>query len=77
MHGTLSGVPEEQALKLARYAYVAAIWGDGCGFVLGALVLGQALRRSGTKHDLVLLHTGDVPASALGILSALWQLRAF
>merc|ERR1712218_385959 len=41
----------------------------------GALVLGAGLRASGTKHDLVLLHTDDIPQSALQLLSRVWSLR--
>ena len=58
-----------------RYAYVVALWGENSGFMLGALVLGRALRRSGTKHDLVLLHTSDVPESMRGVLADVWQLH--
>ena len=57
------------------YAYVAAVWGDSWGFVLGALVLGCALKRTGTKHDLVLLHTDDVPTSFVVMLSRFWHLH--
>ena len=57
-----------------RYAYVAALWGSGPGFILGALVLGRSLRRTGTKYDLVLLHT-EIPAIARELLSKLWTLK--
>ena len=46
-----------------RLAYMAAIWGADQGYVLGALVLGQRLRELGTRADLVLLHTDDVPSN--------------
>ena len=68
-------------LKLAgdvrqlRYAYVTALWGAGSGFALGAMVLGEALRRSGSKYDLVLLHTGDVPVKTLLLLEQVWLLH--
>ena len=58
-----------------RYAYVAALWGANPGFSLGGLVLGASLRRHGTKHDLVLLHTDDVPDSARLMLSEIWTLK--
>ena len=58
-----------------RHAYAASLWGADFGFCLGALVLGAALRRSGTKKDLVLLHTEDVPHSSRAILSLVWKLR--
>lgn len=58
-----------------RFAYAAAIWGSSPGFALGALVLGSALRRSGTEHDLALLHTDEVPASTLTLLAEVWSLH--
>ena len=61
--------------KSGRYAYVVALWGSAAGFALGALVLGAALRRSGTRYDLVLLYTEDVPASTIDLLSTVWITR--
>ena len=61
--------------KKDSYAYVTVLWGKSLGFVLGALVLGQALKKSGTPHDLVLLHTKEVPSHALHLLSKIWYLR--
>ena len=58
-----------------RFAYATALWGSNFGFVLGALVLGRALRRSGTRHDLVLLHTDDVSANSRSLLSKIWTMR--
>ena len=63
--------PSEQ-----RCAYVITLWGEDSGYVLGALVLGQALkRRLRTPHDLVLLHTCDVPGRNLNLLSKFWKLK--
>ena len=70
--------PQAKHSTVVTYAYVAAIWGEGSGlsgFVVGALVLATALRRRGTRHDLVLLHTADVPAQALEMLSKCWKLH--
>ena len=58
-----------------RFAYATSLWGTSPGFVLGALALGQGLRRSGTKHDLVLMHTDDVPLSSCSILGQVWTLK--
>ena len=58
-----------------KRAYMAAIWGAGQGYVLGALVLGQRLRELGTTAELVLLHTDDVPSNYLYLLKEFWQLR--
>eukprot|EP00929_Paragymnodinium_shiwhaense_P000412 TRINITY_DN100663_c0_g1_i1.p1 TRINITY_DN100663_c0_g1~~TRINITY_DN100663_c0_g1_i1.p1 ORF type:complete len:650 (-),score=78.16 TRINITY_DN100663_c0_g1_i1:13-1962(-) len=72
-----TSLPEPAAVSppAERYAYVTCLWGSNPGFVLGALVLAQALRRSGTKHDLVLLHTDDVPPSSRQLLSRMWKLK--
>ena len=51
---------------------MTTLWGAGEGFALGALVLGAALRRSGTRHDLVLLHTHDVRTKSLELLGRVW-----
>ena len=59
-----------------RYAYAAAIWGDGnglSGFVLGALVLGLSLNTK-SGYDRVLMHTDDVPSTYLSELAKLWRL---
>ena len=58
-----------------RYAYVAALWGGDRGFAVGALVLGQALRATGTPHDLVLMYTDDVPERGLRMLNKIWLLH--
>ena len=57
---------------LPRFAYVVVLWGSAAGFALGALVLGCALRRSGTRYDLVLLYTKDVPFTIIDLLSKVW-----
>lgn len=58
------------------FAYVVAIWGSKPSYVLSAMVLGHSLRRTGTKHDLICLHTKDVPSAALEFLrQAGWQPR--
>ena len=57
-------------------AYVAAIWGDDPGFVVGALVLGHALAtKSSGNIQRVLLHTDDIGAAARECLQSLWQLE--
>ena len=68
--------PEPPLLvQTARYAFVAAIWGDDLGFVLGALVLGASLKRyclEGERvnyPDLVLLHTEAVTKTSLEVLA--------
>jgi len=46
--------------KPPRHAYVVAMWGYSPTYVLGAMVLGKSLLLTGTKKDLVVLHTSDV-----------------
>eukprot|EP00928_Gymnodinium_smaydae_P019371 TRINITY_DN17420_c0_g2_i2.p1 TRINITY_DN17420_c0_g2~~TRINITY_DN17420_c0_g2_i2.p1 ORF type:complete len:804 (-),score=130.76 TRINITY_DN17420_c0_g2_i2:181-2523(-) len=57
------------------FAFVISLWGQSIDYVLGALVLGHSLRRTGTKHSLVCLYTADVPARFVEILSRLWDCR--
>ena len=58
------------------YAYVATLWGDRPGYVLGALVLGLALERtSQARYRRMLLYTSLVPKEALSKLQALWELK--
>ena len=72
---TPGNVHAKEQHRKCRYAYVSTLWGTASGFSLGALVLGQSLRRSGTRHDLVLLHTNEVPSPHLQLLSQIWMLK--
>lgn len=72
---TQANVHDAERDSQCRYAYVSTLWGSNPGFSLGALVLGQSLRRSGTRHDLVLLHTIEVPSQHLQLLSQIWMLK--
>lgn len=51
-----------------RCAYVIALWGSSPEYVLGAMVLAWSLRATGTRHDLVMVHTSDVSGAALHLL---------
>jgi len=65
------------APKARGCAYVVALWGSSPGYVLGAMVLARSLRTVGARHELVLLHTANVPADALRLLSqAGWKPQA-
>ena len=65
-----------EAIRQPCCAYVATLWGDDPGFVLGALVLGHALRcTSQAGHRRVLLHTCVVPTKALSKLQHFWELE--
>ena len=66
-----------QETGVIRYAYVAAIWGNGqtlSGFVRGALVLGASLKNL-SSYDRVLMHTEDVPVVYLSLLEHVWTLK--
>jgi len=39
------------------------------------MVLGHSLRRTGTKHALICLHTADVPPGFIKLLSLIWECR--
>lgn len=68
-------LPEPQAKSLGRYAYVITLWGKSREYALGAAVLGHALRKTGTPHSCICLHTNDVPAGYLELLSGFWECR--
>eukprot|EP00927_Polykrikos_kofoidii_P025405 TRINITY_DN22827_c0_g1_i1.p1 TRINITY_DN22827_c0_g1~~TRINITY_DN22827_c0_g1_i1.p1 ORF type:complete len:745 (-),score=70.15 TRINITY_DN22827_c0_g1_i1:220-2454(-) len=57
------------------YAYVITLWGCSADYVLGALVLGQSIRKTGSKNSLICLHTDDVPSHFVVLLSKLWDCR--
>ena len=57
--------PPKSVAPLCRWhTHASSLWSASPGFVLGAPVRGRALRRSGTKHDLVLMHTDNVPLNS-------------
>lgn len=58
-----------------RFAYVINLWGKSSEYVLGALVLGHSIKRSGSKHALVCLYADDVPPSCVLLLSRIWDCR--
>merc|ERR1740127_400645 len=39
------------------------------------MVLGHSLRKTGSKHALICMHTDDVPPGFVRLLSALWECR--
>lgn len=56
---------KDQGAK-SKFAYVTFLYGED--FVLGVRVLGQSIRETGTKHDLVLVVTGKIQSSSLKTL---------
>jgi len=58
-----------------RYAYLICLWGSSAEYVLGALVLGQSIKNTGSKHARVCMHTADVPQAFIELLSAVWECR--
>ena len=57
------------------FAFVTVLWGTSSKHCLDALVLGMSLRLVRTQHDMVLLHTSDVPSCWLQVLQRFWELR--
>eukprot|EP00434_Breviolum_minutum_P030161 symbB.v1.2.026673.t1/scaffold2684.1/size75764/5 len=58
---------------LGRYAYLICLWGASAEYMVGAMVLGASIRKTGSKHDRVCLYTEDVPAEYIQHLSKLWS----
>ena len=52
------------------------LWGSNPGYSLEAAVLGYSIRTTGTRHEMVLLHSADVPHGWLNLLRKVgWTLR--
>eukprot|EP00435_Cladocopium_sp_Y103_P048643 s210_g14.t1 len=56
-----------------RFAYVINLWGSSSEYVLGALVLGHSIRRSGSSHARVCLCAEDVPEAFVQLLAEIWE----
>lgn len=69
------GPPRPKPEARRRYAYVITLWGSSADYLIGAMVLGHSLRKTGSKHDRVCLHTADVPEGFLKLLSGIWDCR--
>lgn len=57
------------------FAYVITLWGSSSEYVLGALVLGHSIRKTGSPHARVCLFTDDVPDAFVALLSQVWECR--
>lgn len=57
--------------KEKKCAFIIFLWGSSLEYALGALVLGQSLLKSGTKHELCCVHTEEVPMQE--ILGKVWK----
>eukprot|EP00439_Symbiodinium_sp_Y106_P074217 s1939_g14.t1 len=55
-----------------KCAFLICLWGASREYLLGALVLGCSIRKTGSRHDRVCLYTNDVPDSHIKLLSRLW-----
>lgn len=58
-----------------NYAYVINLWGASPAYILGALVLGHSIKKTGSRHSRVCLHTPDVPEEFLALLRYVWDCR--
>ncbi|CAJ1360607.1 unnamed protein product [Effrenium voratum] len=63
------------AVARGRCAFLVCLWGSSKDYVLGALVLGFAIKRTRTRHSLVCLHTSDVPLAHINLLRLFWDCR--
>ncbi|KAF4676534.1 hypothetical protein FOL47_005970 [Perkinsus chesapeaki] len=61
-------VTNPQKATDSRYAYVTVLYGSKPSYFLQALVCGWGLRSMNSCHDLVLVHTKDVPMAYLKCL---------
>ncbi|KAF4755618.1 putative serine/threonine protein phosphatase, partial [Perkinsus olseni] len=62
--------------RRSRNAWVTVMYGNGADYFVGAMVLGWSLKHRGrTQHDMVLLHTADVPVEFLDSLRRVWDCR--
>ena len=67
MCGSGSAAP----VTIKRFAYVSLFFGDDADIFLGLVSVGWSLRVTHqTLHDLVLMHTSDVPQRFLDILGS-------
>eukprot|EP00928_Gymnodinium_smaydae_P037369 TRINITY_DN25952_c0_g2_i1.p1 TRINITY_DN25952_c0_g2~~TRINITY_DN25952_c0_g2_i1.p1 ORF type:complete len:772 (-),score=167.33 TRINITY_DN25952_c0_g2_i1:58-2373(-) len=73
--GLTAEVQPERRSGDRRCAYVITLWGESKSYVLGALVLGASIKRTGTPHSLVCMHTADVPSDYLALLKRVWDCR--
>lgn len=58
-----------------KYAFLICLWGASPNYVVGAMVLGYSIKKTGSKHARVCLYTEDVPPGYVEILSQLWDCR--
>eukprot|EP00427_Karlodinium_veneficum_P037890 CAMPEP_0169279614 /NCGR_PEP_ID=MMETSP1016-20121227/55086_1 /TAXON_ID=342587 /ORGANISM="Karlodinium micrum, Strain CCMP2283" /LENGTH=79 /DNA_ID=CAMNT_0009367721 /DNA_START=345 /DNA_END=581 /DNA_ORIENTATION=- len=65
--------PHESAR--GKYAYVIFLWGASKEYVLGALVMGLSIKKTGSPHARICLHTEDVPQGFIDLLSHVWDCR--
>ncbi|CAE7568867.1 unnamed protein product [Symbiodinium pilosum] len=70
-----SAEPDPPAAVRGKYAFLICLWGASREYLLGALVLGYSIKRTGSKHDRVCLYTSDVPHAHIQLLSRLWICR--
>jgi hypothetical protein len=51
-------------ITVVTKAYLICLWGSSMEYILGAMVLGASIRKTGSKHDRLCLFTEDVPREA-------------
>ncbi|CAK9051475.1 unnamed protein product [Durusdinium trenchii] len=74
----LSTPPQRPAVApeaTGRYAFLICLWGASAEYMVGAMVLGASIRKTGSKHHRVCLYTDDVPQEHIRELSKLWRCK--
>lgn len=56
-----------------KFAYVTLLYGNS-NYFLGALLLGYSIKKTGTKHDIVIMVTDDVPKEQIYVLSKYYNI---
>ena len=71
----MCGSGSAAAVTSKRFAYVSLFFGDDADIFLGLVSVGWSLRVTHqTPHELVLMHTSDVPQRFFDILGSFWKL---
>ncbi|CAK9112284.1 Uncharacterized protein R707 [Durusdinium trenchii] len=73
--GWLAGKEADGNRKPKTYAFLICLWGASAEYMVGAMVLGASIRKTGSKHHRVCLYTDDVPQEHIRELSKLWRCK--
>ena len=75
-HDELAKDPWRKDVHGRACAFVVTVFGHDAGYCVDAAVLGESIRRTGTKHRMILLKTRDVDEQWVQALRAVgWEVR--